>query len=212
MTMQDRVPANRIIQGRWLAIMLLLCFALVLLSSCRSTGSSGQTASSDTSEIRYTKYNIHAQQSRRDIKASYAGYVDSGDGHFFIPAGSKLIFPGKGQRWRNGFWFTVADTGQKVFFEFHRGRMSMSEPEYIELITSSSPVSLERFSEQDRKGIKAGKVYTGMTKEGVLTALGYPAKHRTPSLESNTWIYWRNRFMTMGVVFDGNGQVVSITD
>ncbi|SMP46543.1 hypothetical protein SAMN06295888_10436 [Desulfonatronum zhilinae] len=211
MTMQDRAPANRIIQGRWLAAMLLLCFVLVLLSSCRSTGSSGQMTSA-TSEIRYTKYNIHAQQSRRDIKASYAGYVDSGDGHFVIPAGSKVMFPGKGQRWRNGFWFTVADTGQKVFFEFHRGRMGMGEHEYIELITSGSPVSLDRFSEQDRKGIKTGKVYTGMTKEGVLTALGYPAKHRTPSLESNTWIYWRNRFMTMGVVFDGNGRVVSITD
>ena len=212
MIMQDHASANRITQGRWLASMLLLCFALVLLSSCRSTGSSGQMPSSATPEIRYTKYNIHAQQSRRDIKASYAGYVDSGDGHFFIPAGSKVMFPGKGQRWRNGFWFTVADTGQKVFFEFHQGRMGMNEDEYIELITSGSPASLDRFSEQDRKGIKAGKVYTGMSKEGVLTALGYPAKHRTPSLESNTWVYWRNRFMTMGVVFDGNGRVISITD
>lgn len=159
---------------------------------------------------KYTKYNIHAQQARRDIKASYAGYVDSGDGHFFIPAGSKIILPGAGHRYRNGFWFTVVDTGQRVFFEFHRGRMGMSEPEYIALITTDTPVSLDHFSEVDRKGIKAGKVSTGMTKEGVLTALGYPAKHRTPSLESNTWIYWRNRFMTMAVEFDGNGIVRSI--
>ncbi len=190
-------------------LVVILSLVMLTSSACRTTRNVDHAVSESG---KYTKYNIHAQQSRRDIKASYAGYVDSGDGHFFIPAGSKIFLPGTGQRYRNGFWFTVADTGQKVFFEFHRGRMGMNEPEYIELITSGSPVSLDRFSEQDRKGIKAGKVYTGMTKEGVLTALGYPAKHRTPSLESNTWIYWRNRFMTMGVVFDGNGRVVSITD
>lgn len=212
MTPPNLLPDTRIIQGRWLATLLVLCLALIFLSSCRSTGSSGQVPSGATPEIRYTKYNIHAQQSRRDVKASYAGYVDSGHGHFFIPAGSRVTFPGQGHRWRNGFWFTVADTGQKVFFEFHQGRMGMTEQEYIELITSKTPVSLDHFSEQDRRGINAGTVYTGMTKEGVLTALGYPARHQTPSLESGTWTYWRNRFLTMGVVFDGSGHVISITN
>ncbi len=80
------------------------------------------------------------------------------------------------------------------------------------MITSETPVSLEQFSELDRKGIKAGTVYTGMTKNGVLTALGYPARHRTPSLENSTWVYWRNRFMTMSVNFDADGTVRSITE
>lgn len=88
--------------------------------------------------------------------------------------------------------------------------MGMSEPEYIALITTDAPVSLDGFSEVDRKGIKSGKVYIGMTKNGVLTALGYPAKHRTPSLESNRWTYWRNRFVTMIVEFDGDGIVIGI--
>ncbi len=191
--------------------LVLLGVALVFLSSCRSTGSTRQVAAAQASEIRYAKYNIHAQESRRDIKASYVGHVDPGAGHIIIPAGSRLEFPGARQRYRNGFWFTVADTGQRVFFEFHTGRMGMSEPEYIDLITSSSPVSLAQFSGVDRKGIDAGDVYIGMTKEGVLTALGYPPSHRTPSLDSNTWIYWRNRFMTMSVEFDANGKVRSGT-
>lgn len=198
-------------RGRRLMTLALLCVALIFLASCRSTGSTRQVAAAQAPEIRYAKYNIHAQESRRDIKASYAGHVDPGAGHIIIPAGSRLEFPGTRQRYRNGFWFTVADTGQRVFFELHTGRMGMSEPEYINLITSNSPVSLAHFSGVDRKGIEAGDVYIGMTKEGVLTALGYPPRHRTPSLEANTWIYWRNRFMTMSVEFDAGGKVRSGT-
>lgn len=201
------------LRGVWkisfFALVVSLGIIILAFSACRTTRYAEHAVSESGV---YTKYNIHAQQTRRDIKASYAGYVDSGDGHFFIPAGSKIVLPGSGHRYRNGFWFTVSNTGQKVFFEFHRGRMGMTEPEYIALITTDNPVSLDHFSEVDLKGIKAGRVYTGMTKEGVLTALGYPARHRTPSLDSNTWIYWRNRFMTMGVVFDGDGRVVSIMD
>lgn len=211
MVIQGRAT-NKPNQGCWLTLIVLLSLATFFLASCRSTNSAGPMTNSATPEIRYTKYNIHAQQSRRDIKASYAGYVEPGDGHFFIPAGSRVEFPGRGHPWRNGFWFTVSEKGQKVFFEFHQGRMGMTEHEYIEKITSSTPVSLDHFSEHDRKGIKAGKVYIGMSKEGVLTALGYPARHRTPSLERDTWIYWRNRFMTMDVVFDDNARVISITN
>ncbi len=189
------------------AFVFTLGLVVLTFSACRTTR---HVSHPESDSGKYTKYNIHAQQSRRDIKASYAGYVDSGDGHFFIPAGSKILLPGKGYRYRNGFWFTVANTGQRVFFEFHKGRMGMSEPEYIALITTDTPASLDHFSENDRKGIDAGKVYTGMTKEGVLTALGYPAKHRTPSLESNRWTYWRNRFVTMVVDFDENGIVRSV--
>ena len=195
-----------------LMTLAICCVALLLLSSCRSSGSAQHARDNKPAVATYSKYNIHAQATRRDIKASYAGYVDSGNGHFFIPAGSRLDFTSQRHIGRNGFWFIVVDTGQRVFFEYHQGRMGMGEHEYIEMITSNAPVSLEHFSELDLKGIKAGTVYTGMTKNGVLTALGYPPRHRTPSLESNSWIYWRNRFMTMAVNFDADGTVRSITD
>jgi hypothetical protein len=38
-------------------------------------------------------------------------------------------------------------------------------------------------------------------------ALGYQASHRIPSLENNTWVYWRNRWNTRVVEF-GNDQCV----
>ena len=40
-----------------------------------------------------------------------------------------------------------------------------------------------------------------------MMALGYPATHRTPSLDSNTWVYWTNRFTTFEVNFNDKGLV-----
>ncbi len=188
-------------------LVALLCLSLLFTAGCRSSKASLSSSAQDS--VKYTKYNIHAQKSSRDIKASYAGYVDPGTGHIIIPAGSKVTFPDK-RVLRNGFNINVVDTNQLVFFEYHRGRMEMSQQEYILLITSDKPVSLDHFSEIDRNGIRAGKVSTGMSKEGVLTAFGYPAVHGTPSLESDSWRYWRNRFVTMVVEFDSNGHVQNI--
>jgi len=49
-----------------------------------------------------------------------------------------------------------------------------------------------------------------MTKEGVRIALGYPAVHKTPSLDGNSWTYWKNRFATTVVEFGNDGKVISI--
>ncbi|HDS15958.1 MAG TPA: outer membrane protein assembly factor BamE [Proteobacteria bacterium] len=80
----------------------------------------------------------------------------------------------------------------------------------MELILSAKPVSLKGLSEVDLKGVKAGKAYNGMTKKGVMAALGYPAAHETPSLDDNQWKYWRNRFRTVVVEFNTNGIVSNV--
>ena len=90
--------------------------------------------------------------------------------------------------------------------------MGMSVDEYLDLISSPDPVSVGGLSALDRKGIDAGRALPGMTKRGVLAALGYPARHRTPSVESDRWIYWTNRFKTRAVEFDANGEVARVTD
>jgi len=77
-------------------------------------------------------------------------------------------------------------------------------------ITGPSKVSLQSLSPIDKKGVSEGKAYVGMTKDGVRMALGYPALHRTPSLKSNTWTYWKNRFATGGVEFDASGRVKAV--
>ena len=159
-------------------------------------------------EPRFTKYNIHTQgKDATNFKASYANFTDPGAGHVIIPAGTKIQMVKQG--WR-GFVFTYDNGSKKVTFEFHKKRMGMSMDEYIELITSSEPVSYPGLSKQDKKGIAAGNAYKGMTRKGVMIALGYPAAHKTPSLDSSTWIYWGNRFRTVGVDFNDQGKVSNV--
>jgi hypothetical protein len=60
---------------------------------------------------------------------------------------------------------------------------------------------LRKLSSKRVAAIENGVVEQGMSKDQVLMARGIPPAHRTPSLESPTWIYWRNRWDTMDVYF-----------
>jgi hypothetical protein len=159
-------------------------------------------------EVVYLKNNIHYQEHGADNKASYANWTNPGQGHKIIPVNT----PVKISKWGRGFKITNTENKIKVLFEFHKDRMDMSIEEYLPLIISKSPISLDDLSEVDKQGIQDGKAYSGMTKTGVMMALGYPATHKTPSLESNTWIYWTNRFGTIAVEFNEQGIVESIRD
>ena len=159
-------------------------------------------------EIRYNNYNIHVQ-SKDGVKgnASYANYTNPGEGHVVIPPGTELTITDKS---RKSFTFTY-DTGQKtVKYEFHQPRMAMSLDEYLDKITSKQPPSLDGLSKLDRQGVAAGRALVGMSREGVMTALGYPATHKTPTLEASTWVFWKNRFGTLAVDFDDAGKVKEV--
>ena len=161
-------------------------------------------------ESAYCKYNIHAQQQTRRsgevvYKASYANYTNPGAGHLIVPAGSKITILKKS---RKGFDFKTAD-GKTIMFEYHEPRMQMSIDQYLKKITSKSAVSLGDLSAKDRKGVELGKALEGMTREGVMTALGYPAAHKTPALKGNAWTYGQDRFRTLVVEFKGD-KVVNI--
>ena len=162
-------------------------------------------------ETMYNKYNIHAQADKKGLlKSSYANYTDPGAGHVIIPPNTKLtVRPWKRFMKNYGFYYDLPD-GRHGVFEVHAKRMEMSVDEYEELILSPKPVSLKGFSAVDLKGIKKGKAFKGMTKKGVMTALGYPAAHETPSLDDNQWKYWRNRFRTVVVEFNSKGKVVNV--
>ena len=59
------------------------------------------------------------------------------------------------------------------------------------------------------KKIDEGIVEKGFTRKEVELTYGPPSPHRTPLKEGNTWIYWKNRFATMRVVFK-NDKVESL--
>ena len=193
------MPIRRNVFGFAIFIALVL-----IVQGCG--GSAKKSINSASGDKYYLKNNIHAQIGPRDTKASYANWTDPGAGHIIIPVNT----PVEVGKVRKGLVIKNLTDGRKIFFEFHSRNMGMSVDKYIHLIASPTSVSLGKMSQIDRKGIKDGKVYAGMTKQGVRVALGYPAVHRTPSLEDDSWIYWRNRFQTMVVEFDQGGKVVRI--
>lgn len=166
------------------------------------------SASAAPAQELHLRYNMHCYVRGRAPRtvnaASYANYL-AGGGHFVVPFGTKVTV----KKSRRVYVFTIVETGKKVSFEFHTRNMGMKWDEYLKLITSSEAVSYPDLPAKDLEGIKAGKALVGMTKKGVKIALGYPAVHRTPSLDDKTWTYWRNRFGTLTVTFDDKGLVVS---
>lgn len=159
------------------------------------------------SDVVYTQNNIFVaeQASRGEIiyKASYSGWVDPRPPFSILPAGSKVTVGNS----RHGFSLLTAD-GREIIFEYKRN-LPMPVDEYIGKITSAKPFNLDRFDKADRAGIKAGKVSIGMSKQGVIAALGYPPVHKVPSLEYDTWTYWKDRFRTLVIEFK-NDKVVKI--
>ena len=69
---------------------------------------------------------------------------------------------------------------------------------------------MKSLSAIDQDGIAKGKAQAGMTREGVLLAMGRPPFHVNPSLDVPEWMYWRNRFVRTAVQFDDKGIVVNV--
>ena len=72
------------------------------------------------------------------------------------------------------------------------------------LVDADPHKSLRKVPAKRVESIEQGLVEQGMTKDQVLMARGIPPAHRTPSLDSPTWTYWRNRWDTMTVYFSGD--------
>lgn len=68
---------------------------------------------------------------------------------------------------------------------------------------------LSTLSEVDQQGIALGQAIVGMSKQGVLHAMGLPPDHKTPTLDMDLWTYWRNKFVSTTVRFE-NGLVVEV--
>ncbi len=196
--------------GMW----FLLLLSLVLIGACKSGGQVKADPGTDASMV-YLKNNIHVygQASRRGemvYRASYANYVAPGPGHEIIPVNTRVSLR-LHRSFRGAEILITTAAGKVIHFEYNVRNMGMSPTDYFSLISSPHKTSLSGFSALDRKGIDQGKAFVGMTKDAVRIALGYPAVHRTPSLDSNTWYYWRDRWRPpMAVIFNKAGRVAEI--
>jgi hypothetical protein len=69
---------------------------------------------------------------------------------------------------------------------------------------------MDGLSKADQDGIRDYRPAVGMTRDGILFAMGRPPYHVNPDLNSKSWVYWRNRFVRTAIDFDDNGVVVQV--
>ncbi len=183
----------------------LLCFVwFCAMFGVVGCGGIGPVKHDAREKVHYLKYNFHYTTEKGKASGSVANYTDVPD-HKILPHGS----PVRAQSWKNGFALLDERNGTTINV-LAKGKFlaGTSLSEYIDLILSKTPADYANLSEIDQKGISEGRPYRGMSKKGVMIALGYPCPHRTPSPDVDAWRYWRNRFENYVVTFE-NGIVVS---
>ena len=102
----------------------------------------------------------------------------------------------------------------KVYYYFnHKAAAEPFERHLLRFFGRNCDVrQIRSLSKVDQAGIRAGEASPGMSKQGVIYALGYPPRHVNPDLNALQWTYWKSRFDRMIVVFDENGVVTEIRD
>lgn len=107
-------------------------------------------------------------------------------------------------------FFTVRDGNQfqvKFNRKYHPGK---SIQDYVNMMFTEKNFTelTQGLSEKEVKAIREGVIVLGMSKKGVVTSYGYPPEHRTPSVETNVWTYWLDRFRSKKYHFDENGRTI----
>lgn len=100
----------------------------------------------------------------------------------------------------------------EIAYEGHSKKAGISFQEALHTFFGKScdTEKMASLSDIDREGIRRGIAKLGMSKDGVLFAMGRPPYHATPRLDSDYWLYWRNRYGKRGIEFDSDGRVSGI--
>jgi hypothetical protein len=115
------------------------------------------------------------------------------------------------ERNRKRLVFRVGSTGRQYEYYYHEAIREPFGDHLTRYFGTSCPrAAIDALPELDRRGIRLGQALIGMTKPGVVFALGYPPPHVTPSLEADRWTYWTNRFNKLAILFDEKGSVLAI--
>ncbi len=150
----------------------------------------------------YTAYNIWRMKPH-NMKCINYKY-----GNDILPAGTKVRNVGiKWDRQFNKNMIRFRKVEDKRFYNiyftknWHPGK-SVKDYKDLMITTKTFEELTAGMSEDEINAIKNGMIRNGMSKKAVLVSYGYPPEHRTITLNSNVWIYWRNKFTTFRICFD----------
>lgn len=171
---------------RQLAKLTTICVTLCLLSF----SSLANAATPMVGNTYYTKHNFKFERGRHLTTNYWRGQLVS------INSKARLIS-------MSGKKMVIEIDGQKISLVNKRKHSQKSIKQIAENLLSSNPVSISGKFAND---IKFGNLRLGMTKQEALMTRGYPPGHKTPSTESNFWVYWSSRFVQHSIAFE-NGKI-----
>ena len=146
----------------------------------------------------YTKTNLHPDEAAKRLYA--VNYQQAG----LIPLCTAVTVD---EVQSDVMVFTVQDTGRQYHYIYHKAAAEPF-PDHLKRFFGFScpenePASLSAI---DQEGIRKGKALKGMSKRGVILAIGLPPRHVTPDTDRmDQWTYWSNRFNRFIVEFDDSG-------
>ncbi|MEC9406728.1 MAG: hypothetical protein VX549_05580 [Pseudomonadota bacterium] len=153
----------------------------------------------------YTKTNLHPDEAARRLYA--VNYQQAG----LIPVCTAVTVKDVDG---DAMVFTVNETNREYTYIYHKAAAEPFPDHIKRFFGFSCPEDeIGNLSAIDQKGIRSGKALKGMSKRGVIIAIGLPPRHVTPDPQRmDQWTYWSNRFNRFLVTFDETGHVTGIQD
>lgn len=178
----------------------------ILLAAAMLLGAQYASAEIEKGDSLQTLVNLHPDPERKTL--SVVNFQLSGD---LIPACTDIQVTKIN---RKRLHFTV--DGQEYVMEYDRNirKAGIAFQDALAGFFGSScdKQKMNSLSQKDKDGIKSGTASVGMTKDGVLFAMGPPPQHATNSLDANQWMYWINRFNRQRIEFDDKGVVSAVVN
>ena len=144
----------------------------------------------------------------------------------FIPAGT-VIEPIEIERGSYDMWGTLSVTdgiikfrtpadGKEYTMKYDEHLTMLPIDEYLRQLFTVAPESdiYKNVPQAELADVKAGKLKLKMSKNSVLVLLGPPSKSRTPEMNSQSWLYWKNRDVVFRLLFRGDNvrQITSLDE
>lgn len=152
----------------------------------------------------YTLVNLHPDEQRAKLFA--VNHQQEG----LIPLCTRVRIIELGKKRMK---FRVEKTGKEYIYDYHKAAVEAFDVHLARFFgTNCNSKKVAKLSKTDQEGVARGKAMVGMTRQGIIYAMGYPPPHVTPDLDALTWTYWRSRWNKVAVEFDSKGRVANIRE
>lgn len=150
---------------------------------------------------------VHAEtQQENTVYYTSVGFFNLGGTHesvnymkgTWVPVNTKVQLLTKEKSF---IMIRILESGEEVKLSNAKKYSGVDIDAMFERMLSREPKDLSTFPPEHVKKILWGEFAPGMTKAEIIVAIGYPPVHATPSLDKDSWRYWRNKFNTVVLHF-----------